>query len=201
MWLYPVYYETAFSLEYLLPQQQVSPLTRWDVFRSKITSKGVSLKLISGGEICHTKAIGCVEFSCHPMLPCYPVILIQTSVSTFCLYCKPFRKETSHLSWYCSSGWHCKTYQHEYHSMPTEMPCRWSYSSPVFLYIPDAVAFLPVFNMIQQLADGLDACGAFGVHASSPPHPAAGTKSVMPRVCSKVLLTEWARPCCVLDHV
>lgn len=65
-------------LEYLLPQQQGTPLTTWDVFRSKVTSKGVSLKQISVEEDCHTKAIGCVEFSCHPMLSCYPMILIQT---------------------------------------------------------------------------------------------------------------------------
>lgn len=112
IWLYLAYYETDFSLEYPLPQQQGTLFTIWDVFRNKITPKGVSLRQMSVGENCHTKAIGCVQFSCHPVLFRYPVILIQTPVSTFCLYCKPFRTETSHLSWYHSSGWRCKIYQH-----------------------------------------------------------------------------------------
>lgn len=50
-----------------------------------------------------------------------------------------------------------------------------TFQSCFLVYIPDADAFLPVFNIMQQLADRLDACGAFGVHASSPAHPAAGT--------------------------
>lgn len=133
-------------------------------------------------------------------LSCYPFTLIQTSVSIFCLFCKPFRKETSHLLWYHSSGWIAK---------PTSIHII---SCPLKCHVDDhvPVLFSGIFLMLMHFCLSLIWCNSWQmgwvrvVPLGCMP-PALPTQqlewSLWTRLCSKVLVTELARPCCVLDHI